>query len=72
MFTVRGVYSSGLTLSDQPVLGDWNITVNLLEQTYSKSFTVAEYILPKFEVSIDLPKSILVDQSDVTAIVRAK
>lgn len=50
----KGVYQNELLLSDLPVMGTWKIhvKVNNAEGT-EKSFEVAEYVLPKFEVSID-------------------
>lgn len=54
--TSKGVFSGELPLSESPVMGDWNITVIVLNQTFSKSVHVAEYVLPKFEVIINAPK----------------
>ena len=31
--------------------GNWNVTVNVNGQLYSKEFLVAEYVLPKFQVN---------------------
>ncbi len=55
VFTTKGVFAAELQLADEPVLGDWNITVDVSGQVFAKSFLVAEYVLPKFEVDIDLP-----------------
>ena len=33
------------------MLGNWNISVNVNGQIFTKAFQVAEYILPKFQVS---------------------
>ncbi|CAG0914373.1 unnamed protein product [Notodromas monacha] len=71
-FTNRGVFSGEVELSDQPVLGDWNITVTVLGQEFSKTFKVAEYILPKFEVDIDLPPFATFRNSEVTAVITAR
>ncbi|XP_050306884.1 CD109 antigen [Anthonomus grandis grandis] len=54
----KGVFSGDLKLSESPVLGNWNISVTIHGQTYSKSFEVAGYILPKFVVDINVPKHI--------------
>ncbi|KAL1497123.1 hypothetical protein ABEB36_008133 [Hypothenemus hampei] len=54
----KGVFSGELKLSDSPVLGVWNISVTIHGQTYSKSIEVAEYILPKFVVDVNVPKHI--------------
>ncbi|XP_050425560.1 CD109 antigen-like isoform X2 [Adelges cooleyi] len=70
--TTRGVFSSEFQLSEEPVLGDWNITVTVLDQIFHKSFTVAEYVLPKFEVTIDVPEHSTFKQSIVSATIHAK
>lgn len=70
--TTRGVFSGELELSENPVLGDWNITVTVLDQVFHKGFQVAEYVLPKFEVSIDVAKHATFKDSKVVATVRAK
>uniref|UniRef100_A0A2H8TEP0 TEP1-F n=1 Tax=Melanaphis sacchari TaxID=742174 RepID=A0A2H8TEP0_9HEMI len=70
--TTRGVFSSELQLSESPVLGDWNIVVTVLDQVFHKSFLVAEYVLPKFEVTIDVPEHTTFKQSVVSATIHAK
>uniref|UniRef100_A0A1B6EFY6 TEP1-F n=1 Tax=Clastoptera arizonana TaxID=38151 RepID=A0A1B6EFY6_9HEMI len=70
--TTRGVFSGELELSKNPVLGDWNITVNVLDQEFHKGFHVAEYVLPKFEVIVDVPKHATFKDSKVVATIRSK
>ncbi|EFX86067.1 hypothetical protein DAPPUDRAFT_313404 [Daphnia pulex] len=72
VFTKQGVFASELQLSDQPVLGDWNITAVVSGQSFSKHFQVAEYILPKFQVTIDLPTYLTFNESKMVATVKAK
>lgn len=72
MFTKQGVFASELQLSDQPVLGDWNITAVVTGQSFSKTFQVAEYILPKFEVLVDLPTYLTFNESKMVATIKAK
>ncbi|XP_039279526.1 CD109 antigen isoform X2 [Nilaparvata lugens] len=72
VLTTRGVFTGELELSQSPVLGDWNITVTVLDQMFHKTFQVAEYVLPKFEVTIDVPKHATFKDSKVVATVRAK
>lgn len=46
------MFTGELKLSQSPVLGNWNISVNIHGQTYNKTIEVAEYIYPKFIVDI--------------------
>ncbi|XP_069971751.1 thioester-containing protein 1 allele R1 isoform X4 [Penaeus vannamei] len=72
VFTNKGVWSGELLLAEEPVLGRWNITVDVLGQTTSRFFEVAYYVLPKFEVVVDLPEYATFDQKEFTATVNAK
>jgi len=69
--TTKGVITKELQLSEQPVLGDWTITVNVLQQKFEKSFTVAEYVLPTFDVEVILPSYATYNESDVVATIKA-
>ncbi|KAL3865378.1 hypothetical protein ACJMK2_042770, partial [Sinanodonta woodiana] len=54
----KGLVSLEMKLSDDPVLGTWNIKVHGADETI-QSFKVEEYVLPKFEVKITPPKYLL-------------
>uniref|UniRef100_A0A3P8N6D0 Kazal-like domain-containing protein n=1 Tax=Astatotilapia calliptera TaxID=8154 RepID=A0A3P8N6D0_ASTCA len=54
-----GVVNMSFPLSDQPVLGDWFVFVEVQGHTYNKSFEVQKYVAPKFELVIDPPRYIL-------------
>ena len=71
VFTSRGVVSKDLQLSEQPILGDWTIFVESLGEKFEKSFTVAEYVLPTFDVEVLLPPYATYNRSDVVATVKA-
>ena len=51
VFTTKGVWAGSLDIADKPVLGNWNISVDVNGQVFTKSFQVAEYILPNFQVN---------------------
>lgn len=69
----KGVYTGELQLSEQPVLGTWNIAVNIADDSAeSKSFEVAKYVLPKFEVVIESAKDVAVQDGVIKATIRAK
>uniref|UniRef100_A0A480DIY3 C3 and PZP-like alpha-2-macroglobulin domain-containing protein 8 n=2 Tax=Sus scrofa TaxID=9823 RepID=A0A480DIY3_PIG len=53
-----GITNMTFPLSDQPVLGEWFIFVELQGHVYNKSFEVQKYVLPKFELLIDPPRYI--------------
>lgn len=69
----RGLLSLDFQLSEDPMLGDWTIRVQAprQEQDTLKRFTVAEYILPTFDVTIQLPPYATYNESDIVATVRA-
>lgn len=50
-----GIFEAELPMSDSPLLGDWKIQASLGKEKTEKLFTVDEYVLPKYEVSIELP-----------------
>ncbi|KAL3865698.1 hypothetical protein ACJMK2_043060 [Sinanodonta woodiana] len=52
--TSKGLVSLEMKLSDDPILGTWNIKIHGTDETY-QSFKVEEYVLPKFEVKITTP-----------------
>ncbi len=54
--TLEGVFAGEMDIAGAPVLGDWNVTVDVSGQVFHKSFLVAEYVLPKFGVDIKLPR----------------
>ncbi|MGH0181753.1 UNVERIFIED_CONTAM: hypothetical protein FKN15_024401 [Acipenser sinensis] len=53
-----GIVNMSFPLSDQPVLGEWLVFVDMQGHTYNKSFEVQKYVLPKFELIIEPPRFI--------------
>ena len=51
-----GMASLGLPLSNEPNLGVWKITVETENSKTQLDVRVEEYVLPKYEVKIELPK----------------
>lgn len=70
---VKGVHQNELQLSDSPVLGKWKIHVKVNNQKdVEKQFEVAEYVLPKFELTIDTNPDLTYANEKVIATVKAK
>ncbi|XP_066215114.1 CD109 antigen isoform X1 [Saccopteryx leptura] len=67
-----GVVSKTFQLSSHPILGDWSIEVQVNEQTYHQSFQVSEYVLPKFEVTLQTPLYCSLDAKSLNGTVTAK
>lgn len=59
-------------MSDSPVLGEWDIIVNVMGEETKYKFEVAEYILPKFDVTVDTPKHQYYQQGKLRATIRTK
>nr|XP_027788032.1 C3 and PZP-like alpha-2-macroglobulin domain-containing protein 8 [Marmota flaviventris] len=50
-----GVTNMSFPLSDQPVLGEWFVFVEMQGHLYNRSFEVQKYVLPRFELLIAPP-----------------
>lgn len=68
----KGVFSGEIQLSELPVLGKWKIMAQVGTETKTKVIDVDEYVLPKFEVSIDSPTQFSVKNGKLRAIIRSK
>ncbi|KAL3880815.1 hypothetical protein ACJMK2_033022, partial [Sinanodonta woodiana] len=66
-----GVITSLMVMDTQPVLGDWKLKVEAQGFSTEKVFTVAHYVLPKFEVTVELPPFALSSDNSITAKVKA-
>ncbi|XP_057670871.1 thioester-containing protein 1 allele R1-like [Diorhabda carinulata] len=69
---IRGVFTNELKISKSPVLGKWNISVEIHEQIYNKTIEVAEYVLPKFIVNIESKKHITFNENIIRAKIESK
>ncbi|KAL4237648.1 hypothetical protein ACF0H5_002362 [Mactra antiquata] len=73
-----GVVEDFLIMDTEPVLGDWLISVTarepgqILTTTATKHFTVDKYVLPKFDVKLDLPPFAVTTDKEFHGTVRAK
>nr|XP_025043911.1 CD109 antigen [Pelodiscus sinensis] len=67
-----GVLSRKFQLSTSPVLGDWSIQVQVNDQTHYQRFTVMEYVLPKFEVTLTTSLYYPLKEKEFTGTVTAK
>ena len=52
-----GMATLRMPLSNEPNLGVWKVTTNSGEQTAQVDVRVEEYVLPKYEISVQLPKN---------------
>ncbi|KAF4099898.1 CD109 antigen [Onychostoma macrolepis] len=66
-----GVFSKELNLSQNPPLGPWKIVAGVNDVVHERVFTVDHYVLPKFEVKLDV-SSALHYEDTLTGTVTAK
>ncbi|XP_053237251.1 CD109 antigen isoform X1 [Podarcis raffonei] len=67
-----GKIAKQFKISKYPVLGDWSIKVQVKDQTHYQTFTVMEYVLPKFEVFLATPLFYSQKDMNFTGTVTAK
>ncbi|KAH3873347.1 hypothetical protein DPMN_036581 [Dreissena polymorpha] len=73
--SLGGVYVQHQVMSESPVLGTWKLKAKLLsyEGVYEeKTFKVDEYVLPKFEVEMDLPSFGRTQEKEFSGNIKAK
>ncbi|XP_038076709.1 CD109 antigen-like [Patiria miniata] len=57
--TVDGLIDLSMPMSTDPPMGEWKIKVRHHDREFTQTFTVGEYVLPKFEVMIKGPDYVL-------------
>ena len=67
-----GMAEAGLPLSTEPNLGVWKIIAESEEQETQLDVRVEEYVLPKYEVAINLPKEWVLADEAVSGTVSAE
>lgn len=68
----KGVFVSEFQLSELPILGNWTLQAKIGTDTKSKTVEVAEYVPPKFQVTIDSPTDFSAKDGKIRAIIRSK
>jgi len=68
----KGLMQQEFKLSEEPELGTWTINFKAGTLKEKTSFTVSEYVLPKFEVTVDPPAAVLRDALEASWLVCAK
>lgn len=68
----RGVFTSEIQLSELPLLGNWKFQAQVEKEIKTKEIEVAEYVLPKFDVTIDAPTEFSAKNGKIRAIIRSK
>jgi len=66
-----GILATKLELSPEPNLGDWQIKAEANGQESMQTFSVDQYVLPKFKVDVILPPFITFNNTKFTAEVKA-
>ncbi|KAI8427884.1 hypothetical protein MSG28_002244 [Choristoneura fumiferana] len=67
----QGIVADELILADEPALGEWTIQVEVKNQIYSRHILVADYVMPKFQMDIQMPKEMLFSDGRFTLNVTA-
>ncbi len=67
-----GVATLDLPISTEPNLGTWKITAESPQGKTELDVRVEEYVLPKYEVLIDLPKQWYMVNEDITGIITSE
>lgn len=71
----KGVFTGEFQLSEQPVLGNWQLDITMGKegkQIVEKKFEVAKYVLPKFSVDIETAKDVAIQDGVIKMTVRSK
>ncbi|XP_033634887.1 uncharacterized protein LOC117296122 isoform X3 [Asterias rubens] len=67
-----GLADLELPMTSDPALGEWKIKAVHQGKTIEQKFTVDEYVLPKFEIDIQAPSFILINETKIDTRICAK
>ncbi len=67
-----GMAETGLPLSTEPNLGVWKLTATSGEQSTQLDVRVETYVLPKYEITVDLPKEWVLPDDPIVGTVAAE
>ena len=67
-----GMASASLPLSTEPNLGVWKLTALSGDQSAELDVRVEEYVLPKYEIAVDMPRDWILADDRVTGTVAAE
>jgi len=67
-----GIATLDLPISTEPNLGVWKITAESSKGKTELDVRVEEYVLPKYEVKIDLPKEWFLVNEDITGVITSE
>ncbi|XP_053691984.1 thioester-containing protein 1 allele R1-like [Sabethes cyaneus] len=62
----KGIFQSELEIANEPNVGNWTLTAEVRDESYSRVFPVEEYTLPNHEIRINTPKVITFDDKTFT------
>lgn len=66
------MYSNEVKISKNPLFGEWSIVANVLGQEFAKQITIAEYVLPSFDVDLEVPTYATINQPIILTTIRAR
>ncbi len=67
-----GMASFDLPISSEPNLGTWKINASAAESDTQLDVRIEEYVLPKYEVSVELPKEWYLADEAIEGIIKAE
>jgi CD109 antigen len=72
--TDSGVYKNDFNIVEEPVMGRWELRVVINDEEKfmtKKSFTIEEYVLPRFEVIVDTKRDVMQSEKSIKLAVYA-
>jgi hypothetical protein len=68
----KGMKQFEFPLANEPVKGDWKISASFKGDVSTTTFEVKEYVLPKYDVKIEIPPFVLANAEEIPISICAK
>ncbi len=68
MNSITGLVSLEFPISEEPKFGIWKISVNEIikqDSIATASFEIKKYVLPKFELQLETPSYVLINEKNL-------